>query len=65
MRAIEQLDKQPIYLYNLDVQLKMYHEDPWKVNLLSSVLISIVNFRGPVKKYVPISAALIMPTIWA
>jgi len=30
MRANEQLDKQSIYLYNLDVQLKMYHEDPWK-----------------------------------
>jgi len=29
-RAIEQQTEQPIYLYNLDVQMKMYHEDPWK-----------------------------------
>ena len=29
-RAIEQQNKQPIYLYGLDHQFKMFHEEPYK-----------------------------------
>ena len=31
-RAIEQQNEQPVFLYNLDVKMRCYHDAPWKVN---------------------------------
>ena len=36
-RAIEQQKEQPIFLYNLDVKMRCYHEDPWKVSFEATI----------------------------